>query len=140
MARIAAQRAAHQGQRLAGPASGGRCRRVVAERIVPEQLVEPVFAIIGEQAMRCEGFLTLAHLTRILNQIKAIEVDACNDMRRGGSSHGPARGIYHLFPGPLARERRELAMLLERRRCGEMVLGHGLSPPSRPCRPSARLL
>src|SRR3954452_24568183 len=36
MTRIAAQRAAHQDQRLAGPAAGSWSRRIVAERIVPE--------------------------------------------------------------------------------------------------------
>ena len=36
MARVAAQRAAHEDQRLAGPAAGGRRRRIVAQRIVPE--------------------------------------------------------------------------------------------------------
>src|ERR1035441_4304276 len=78
--------------------------------------------------MRGEGFLALAHLTGILNQIKAVEIDACCDMRGGGPSRDPARRMHRLFPVPLARERRELAMLSERRRRGEMVLGHRLAP------------
>ena len=38
-------------------------------------------------------------------------------------------GIDHLFAGPVARERRELAMRFKRRRRGEMVIGHRLSLP-----------
>src|SRR5258705_3203897 len=75
-----------------------------------------------------EAFLTVAGLARILNQIMAVEVDAGDDMRGSGPSRVPARRIHHLFPVPLARERRELAMLLKRLRCGEMVLGHFYPP------------
>src|ERR1043165_5514867 len=49
--RVAAQRAAHQDQRLAGPAAGGGRRRVVAERVMPEQFVGPVLAVVGEHAV-----------------------------------------------------------------------------------------
>src|SRR5262245_33746039 len=48
MAGVATQRAAHQRQLVADPGAGGRRRRVVAERIVPEQFVGPVVAVVGE--------------------------------------------------------------------------------------------
>src|SRR5882757_6799810 len=89
----------------------------------------PVLAIVGEHAMGGEGFLTLAHLAGILNQVKTVEIDAGDHMRGDGTARGPARGKNHFFTVPFAREHREPAMLLQRRRCGEMVLGHRLQAP-----------
>src|SRR4030081_484157 len=71
-----------------------------------------------------EALLTFADLAGILNQIEAVEIDAGDDVRGRGPACIPARRKYRLVAGPLARERRELAMLLQRCRCGEMVLGH----------------
>src|ERR1700694_5356153 len=115
MTRIPAQRAAHENQRLAGPTAGSRRRRVVAERIVPEQFEVPVLAVIGEHAMGGEALLALTRLPRILNQVKAVEIDAGCDMRGGGPAGVPARQKHRLLPAPFARECRELAMLLQRR-------------------------
>src|SRR5258707_10341194 len=89
----------------------------------------PVLAVVGEHAMGGEGFLALAHLAGILDQVKAVKLDAGCDMRGGGASRGPARRKNHFFAVPLAREHCELAVLLQRRRCGEMVLGHRLQAP-----------
>src|SRR2546421_7279973 len=127
VARVAAQRAAHQDQGLAGPAARGRRRRVVAERIVPEQFVVPVFAVVGEHAVGGEAFLAVAHLNRVLDQVEPVEIDSRLDQRRGGPARVPARRIDHLFAGPFARENRELAMLVKSCRRGEMV-GHRQPP------------
>src|SRR6187200_3271715 len=59
MAPLAAPRAAPQDPGFAAPAAGGRRRRVVAERVMPEQFVEPVFAVVSEHAVRREGFLAV---------------------------------------------------------------------------------
>src|SRR3954469_16603365 len=91
VARVAAQRAAHQDQRLAGPAPGGRRRRVVAERIVPEQFVVPILAVVGEDAVGGKTFLAVAHLHAVLDQIEAVEIHACLDVRGGWAARVPAR-------------------------------------------------
>src|SRR5712671_44986 len=127
MARVAAQRTANQDQGLAGPASGGRRRRVVAERIVPEQFVEPVFAVVGEHAMGGKTLLAVARLHGVLDQVEAVEIDARDHPRRRRPPGVPARRIDDLLTGPLARERRELAVLFERGRRGETV-GHRQPP------------
>src|SRR5258706_2307344 len=89
----------------------------------------PVLAVVGEHAMGGEGFLALAHLAGILDQVKAVKLDAGCDVRGGGASRGPARRKNHFFAVPIAREHCELAVLVQRRRCGEMVLGHRLQAP-----------
>src|SRR6476661_9421498 len=99
---------------------------------MPEQFVMPVLAVKGEHAVGGEAFLALAHLTRILDQIKAVQIHARGNVRGGGPSLGPARRLHHLFTVPLPREGSKLAMLLERRRRRETVLGHCPSSPSRP--------
>src|ERR1700731_1738891 len=83
MARIAAQRAAHEDQRLAGPTAGSWRRRVVTERVMPEQLVMPVLAVVGEDAVGGEAFLAVAGLAGVLDQIKTVKVDAGDHMGEG---------------------------------------------------------
>src|SRR5436309_9038739 len=99
---------------------------------MPEQLVVPVLAVIGEHAMGGKAFLALAHLTGILDQIKAVKIHARDHVRGGGPSRGPARRLHHLFTVPLPSEGGEFAMLLEWRWRRETVLGHCLSSPSQP--------
>src|SRR4029079_19071904 len=93
-----ARGAANEYQRLAAPAAGGRRRRIIAERIVPEQFVEPVLAIVGEHAMGGKALLAGARLHSVLNQIEAVEIDARLDLRGGLATLGPARRIDHLVP------------------------------------------
>jgi hypothetical protein len=121
MARVAAQRAAHQDQRLAAPAAGGRRRRIVAERIVPEQFVGPVVAVVGEHAVGREGLLAVAHLAGVLDQVKAVEIHPRDHMRGRRPAGGPAGGIDHFFAGPFARKHLKLAVFIQRCRCGETV-------------------
>src|ERR1700753_727380 len=94
MARIAPQRAAHQDQRVAAPASRGRRRRGIVERIVPEQYVEPIVAVIGEHGVGSESLLAITHLARVLDQIEAVEVDASDDLGSRRPDAGPARRMY----------------------------------------------
>src|SRR6478609_2452329 len=121
VARVAAQRAANEYQRLAAPAAGGRRRRIVAERIVPEQFVEPVLAVVGEHAMGGKALLAIARLHGVLDQIEAVEVDPRLDLRGGLATLGPARGKHHLVAAPLAGKHGELAVFLQCGRCGETV-------------------
>src|SRR5258708_5240902 len=102
MARIAAQRTTHERQGLAGPAARSGRRRVVTERVVPEQFVEPVLAVIGEHAVGGEGFLAVAHLAGVLDQVKAVEIDAGHNMRSGRAAGGPTRRQNPLLTTPLA--------------------------------------
>src|ERR1700722_206228 len=127
MARVAAQRTAHEDQRLAAPAAGCRRWRIIAERVVPEQFVEPVVAVIGEHAVGGEALLAVAHLARVLDQVEAVEIDAGRDRCRRRTAFSPARGIDHFLAGPLSREGRELAVFFERCRGGEMI-GHRQLP------------
>src|SRR5579863_5356846 len=127
MARIAAQRTTHENERLAAPTAGGGRRRVIAERVVPEQFVETVFAVVGEDTVGCETFLAVTRLARVLDQIKAIEIDARADFRGRGPALRPARWINRLLARPLACKDRKLLVLGKRHRCSETVWGHGLS-------------
>src|SRR5579872_2546133 len=128
MARIAAQRTTHENERLAAPAAGGGRRRIIAERIVPEQFVEAVFAVVGEDTMGRETFLAVTRLARVLDEIKTIEIDARADFRGRGTTLRPARGIDRLLARPLACKDRKLLVLGKRHRCSETVWGHAYPP------------
>src|SRR5579872_6738864 len=127
MARIAAQRTTHENERLAAPAAGGGRRRIIAERIVPEQFVEAVFAVVGEDTMGRETFLAVTRLARVLDEIKTIEIDARADFRGRRPTLRPARGIDRLLAHPLACKDRKLLVLEKQHRRSETVCGHGLS-------------
>jgi hypothetical protein len=68
-----------------------------------------------------EALLAVARLTTVLDQIKAVEIDARDDMRGGWGAGGSARGRGNFFSFPFARKRREFAVLLKQCRCVEMV-------------------
>src|SRR5262249_59807018 len=110
--------------RVAVRVAGGGRRRVVAERVEPEQFVEPVLTVVGEHAVGREAFLAVAHLSGVLDQIEAVEIDACGYARGGGTAGVPARGIDRLLAGPFTGERRKPLVLFLRFRRGETVLGH----------------
>jgi hypothetical protein len=88
---------------------------------VPEQFVVPVVAVVGEHAVGREGFLAVAHLAGVLDQIEAVEIHPRHHMRGRRTAGGPARRIDHFLAGPFAREHLKLAVFLQRCRCGEMV-------------------
>src|SRR3954452_698635 len=114
VARIAAERAAHQRQGLADPPTGGGRGRRVAERIVPEQFVGPVFAVEGEDAVGGEALLAVAGLDRVLDQVEAIEIHVGHDARSRRPALRPARRKDHLFAIPFTGERGKTRVLRQR--------------------------
>src|SRR5689334_5896981 len=76
--------------------------------------------------MSGEGLLAVARLPRVLNKVKAVEIDAGHHARGRSPSLGPARRIDHLLAGPFTGKDRKLPVLGKRHRRSETVWGHGL--------------